>query len=97
MDLWIEERKGGWKESTLATYRSIAEKHILPELGTTPVAALDGELYKRYFENTEYGGTEAACQKDICTRYIFYSDRYSGCWRKNIIAGCRSFPHLVLL
>mgnify|MGYP000775293566 CR=1 FL=1 len=45
----MEERKGGWKESTLATYRSIAEKHILPELGTTPVAALDGELYKRYF------------------------------------------------
>ena len=30
VDLWMEERKGGWKESTLATYRSIAEKHILP-------------------------------------------------------------------
>lgn len=56
MDLWIEERKGGWKESTLATYRSIAEKHILPELGTTPVAALDGELYKRYFEKYRVRG-----------------------------------------
>lgn len=56
VDLWIEERKGGWKESTLATYRSIAEKHILPELGRTPVAALDGELYKRYFEKYRVRG-----------------------------------------
>ena len=26
--LWMEEKKGGWKESTYATYRSITEKHI---------------------------------------------------------------------
>lgn len=50
VSVWMEERKGRWKESTFATYRSIAEKHILPELGTVPVAALDGEDYREYFE-----------------------------------------------
>lgn len=97
VDLWIEERKGGWKESTLATYRSIAENIFYQNWEELRWRRWMGSCIRDILKNTEYGGTEAACQKDICTRYIFYSDRYSGCWRKNIIAGCRSFPHLVLL
>lgn len=57
VSLWMEERKGRWKESTYATYRSIAEKHILPELGAMPVAELDGEGYRGYFE--KYRSQEA--------------------------------------
>ena len=48
--LWMEEKKGGWKESTYATYRSITEKHILPQLGRLPVTALDEDIYREYFE-----------------------------------------------
>lgn len=48
--LWMEERKGGWKESTFATYRSIVEKHILPALGTLPVNELERDIYMNYFE-----------------------------------------------
>lgn len=48
--LWMEEKKGGWKESTFATYRSIVEKHVLPELGNLQITALSEEIYRGYFE-----------------------------------------------
>lgn len=53
--LWLEERKGGWKESTSATYRSIVEKHILPSLGSLPVKAWDTASSREYFKTLREG------------------------------------------
>lgn len=48
--LWMEENRTRWKESTLATYRSIAEKHILPVIGRQTVSSFDEEAWRTYFD-----------------------------------------------
>lgn len=48
--MWLEERRGAWKESTLSTYRSITEKHILPLIGSVPAEAWDFAAYREYFK-----------------------------------------------
>lgn len=48
--IWLEERRGAWKESTLSTYRSITEKHILPLIGSVQAEAWDFAAYREYFK-----------------------------------------------
>ena len=48
--LWMEENRTKWKESTLSTYRSIAEKHILPVIGRQAVSSFDEEAWRTYFD-----------------------------------------------
>lgn len=37
---WLEEVRGSVKQSSYQTYRSLAEKHILPALGRTPISRI---------------------------------------------------------
>lgn len=57
VSVWLEEHKAYWKESTYATYRQMAVKHIYPELGAlkweqfTPAVQERFVLSKRKGEN----------------------------------------------
>ena len=48
--MWLEERRHNWKESTLSTYRSVVEKHILPVIGKWMVETWDVASYREYFK-----------------------------------------------
>lgn len=73
--LWMEENQMKWKESTLATYRSIAEKHILPVIGRQAVSGFDEEAWRAYFEGLR--GQACAAQEKSCPKPIFI--RFSSC------------------
>lgn len=68
--LWMEENQTKWKESTLATYRSIAEKHILPVIGRQAVSGFDEEAWRAYFE----GLRGQACAGKKAVRNLSSSD-----------------------
>ena len=67
--LWMEENQMKWKESTLATYRSIAEKHILPVIGRQAVSGFDEEAWRAYFEGLR-GQACAAQEKKLSETYL---------------------------
>ncbi|MFR9236125.1 MAG: hypothetical protein ACLVLH_25390 [Eisenbergiella massiliensis] len=62
--LWMDENQTKWKESTFATYRSIAEKHILPVIGRQAVSGFDEEAWRAYFEGLR-GQACAAQEKAV--------------------------------
>lgn len=67
--LWMEENQMKWKESTFATYRSIAEKHILPVIGRQAVSGFDEEAWRAYFEGLR-GQACAAQEKKLSETYL---------------------------
>lgn len=48
ISFWLEEHKGCWKESTYATYRQMAVKHIYPELGNLKWEQLTPAVQERF-------------------------------------------------
>lgn len=95
--LWMEENQTKWKESTLATYRSIAEKHILPVIGRQAVSGFDEEAWRAYFEGLRgqaCAAQEKSCPKPIFIRFSSCSARFFISWGKNSAATDRSCPRL---
>lgn len=95
--LWMEENQTKWKESTFATYRSIAEKHILPVIGRQAVSGFDEEAWRAYFEVLR-GQACAAQEKKLSETYlhqifILLSQIFIS-WGKNSAATDRSCPLL---
>ena len=67
--LWMEENQGKWKESTLATYRSIVEKHILPVIGRQAVSGFDEQAWRIYFGCLR-GQSDVSQEKKLSETYI---------------------------
>ena len=42
--IWLEEKKPEWKQSTYATYRQMAEKYIIPFLGSVKAGCIDEQV-----------------------------------------------------
>ncbi|MCD8374554.1 MAG: site-specific integrase [Oscillospiraceae bacterium] len=56
---WLERCAGRYKRSTCSTYRRVAEKHVLGELGEIPVSELtNGEIYE-FLQRKIYGARDA--------------------------------------
>ncbi len=45
---WLEQKRGGWKTSTYANYRSIAENHILPYWGELYPELLSADRVRKF-------------------------------------------------
>ena len=67
--LWMEENRGRWKESTFSTYRSIVEKHILPEIGRLSVSGFDEQICRTYFNGLR-GAADASREKKLSETYL---------------------------
>lgn len=46
--IWLEEKKPEWKQSTYATYRQMAEKYIIPLLGSVKTNCIDEQVIGRF-------------------------------------------------
>ncbi len=71
VNIWLEDRKPFWKPGTYATYKQLAEKHILPEIGRYQVKhfgsdALEDYIIKKRKENKNQPLSEAYLH-NICS------------------------------
>ena len=63
MEIWFKERSPYWKPTTYATYRSMADKYILPGIGNVHVRCMDEEMMEKFL-------SEIRGQKDLSNRYL---------------------------
>jgi integrase len=82
---WLEGAGPRLRPRTLAGYRSILDRHLLPELGDRPVAAIDHPLIQRYISRLVVEGKSANTVKRIHTvaRQVFKVARLAGAIRYN--------------
>ncbi|MFR8338934.1 MAG: hypothetical protein ACLVAW_20960 [Eisenbergiella massiliensis] len=95
--LWMEENQTKWKESHFATYRSIAEKHILPVIGRQAVSGFDEEAWRVILKacaDRPAQRRKKSCPKPIFIRFSSCSARFFISWGKNSAATDRSCPRL---
>jgi integrase len=57
--------------NTLANYRSLAEKHIRPLIGSVKVGALDGDLFDSFYATLR-------CSREHCDRRLRVDHRMEG-------------------
>lgn len=48
IDIWLEEKKSEWKQSTYATYLQMAKKYIIPYLGSVRTDGIDEQIIGQF-------------------------------------------------
>lgn len=57
INLWLDENRYLWKESTYGIYRGISESHIIPEIGSCKIKCFSEEQYQLFFMNKQECGS----------------------------------------
>lgn len=55
VSLWLEEQRPYWKETTYATYRQMAVKHIYPRLGGLKAGQLTDSVWEEFVRSKKKG------------------------------------------
>lgn len=70
VDMWLKEKRPGWKPTTYGTYAHIAGRYILPQLGSVRLECVDGELLEKFLarirEDGEGNVLSASYLRNIC-------------------------------
>ena len=70
VNTWLEEKKACWKRTTYATYTHMAERHILPKLGSVRLDRVDGELLEGFLkeirQEREGAGLSNGYLRNVC-------------------------------
>lgn len=66
MTSWLSELRGSVKQSSYQTYRSLAEKHVLPAIGSMPLPQVTAEAIFNFAENLIVSGLACSTVKGIC-------------------------------
>lgn len=63
MEIWFKERSPYWKPTTCATYRSMADKYIIPGIGHVHVRDMNEEMMEKFL-------VEIRKDKNLSNRYL---------------------------
>ncbi len=84
LNLWLEERKGHWKETTYATYEHIAHKYVFLGLGNVRLAVMDEMRMEKFIADIgRECGLSDSYKRNICAvvvramKYIKRRYRYA--------------------
>ena len=58
-DRWFYENQGRWSGSTVGGYRNLIYRHILPEIGSIPLAELSENTVTSFYDSLRSQGLSA--------------------------------------